>query len=258
MRTALALVFLAACGSSSSETGPLPAPTPTSSTTPPPAKDAGAKDAGPHGPSDALLECAKSKGDIGSIADAVARLDALGPKSNGPCFIATLPRPLAVVATSAKVSAQPAFGTSAPRLLLMLPKIVITAVAAGEGSKLLEFGEWVGSTRTVKAEIEIPLTAPLTADAPFLRVSKGSDRTTCGTCHREEEPYPTIPNSFLSLAYKPEPGTFVTLEELEALHDLCTRADDPGPRCAMFHALFDFGEVTEGSFSPAVATFQGP
>ena len=116
----------------------------------------------------------------------------------------------------------------------------------------------VGSTRTVKAEIAIPLTAQLTADAPFLRVSKGSDRTTCGTCHREEEPYPTIPSAFLSLAYKPEPGTFVTLEELEELHDLCTRADDPGPRCAMFHALFDFGEITEGSFSPAVATFQGP
>ena len=67
-----------------------------------------------------------------------------------------------------------------------------------------------------------------------------------------------IPNAFLSLAYKPEPGTFVTLEELEALHDLCVRADDPGSRCTMIHALFDFGEITQGSFSPAVATFQGP
>ncbi|CAN5895878.1 hypothetical protein BH11MYX4_BH11MYX4_15970 [soil metagenome] len=261
MRTVLALVFLAACSASPSEAGPAPAPTSApsgSSTAPPPPTDGGAHDAGPHGASDALLQCAKSKGEIGSIADAVARLNALAPNGDGPCFIATLPRPLAVVATNGASSAQPAVGRSAPRLLLMLPKLVITVVPAGEGSKLLELGEWIGTTRTIKAEIGLPVTAPLAADAPFLRVSHGTDRTTCGTCHRQEERHPTIPNAFLSLAFKPEPGTFVTLAELEELHRLCTQADDPGSRCTMIHALFDFGEITEGSFSPVVATFQGP
>ena len=261
MRSALlAFVFVAACGTSSRDPGPTldPTPAPTvTATALPPTPDAGPKGPSPH-PSDALVQCAKSKGDIGSIADAVARLNALGPNADGACFIATLPRPLAVVASSGKTSAQPAFGTSAPRLLLLLPKIVITAVPAGEGSKVLEFGEWIGTTRTIKAEIAVPVTTKLTADAPFLRVSQGTDKTTCGSCHRQEEPHPTIANAFLSLAFKPEPGTFVTLEELEGLHDLCTRADDPGSRCTMLHALFDFGEITEGSFSPAVATFQGP
>jgi hypothetical protein len=261
MRTALALVFLAACNASSSEAGPAPEPTAVpsaSSTAPQPPKDGGAKDAGPHGASEALQQCAKSKGELGSIADAVARLNTLGSSADGPCFVATLPRPLAVVATSGKSSAQPAFGTSAPRILLMLPKLVITVVPAGEGSKLLEFGEWIGTTRTIKGEIGFPITVPLAADAPFLRVSHGTDKTTCGTCHRQEEPHPTIANAFLSLAFKPEPGTFVTLDDLAELHRLCTNADDPGSRCAMLHALFDFGELTEGSFSPAVATFQGP
>jgi hypothetical protein len=78
-----------------------------------------------------------SKGEIGSIADAITRLNALAPNGDGPCFIATLPRPLAVVATLGVSSAQPAGGRGAPRLLLMLPKIVISAVPAGEGSKVL-------------------------------------------------------------------------------------------------------------------------
>jgi hypothetical protein len=262
MRTVLALVFLAACDASSHDAEPSPASTssaPDASPTPtPPPKDGGAKDAGPHVASDALRQCAESKGEIGSIADAVARLNALVPNADGPCFIATLPRPLAVVATRGVSSAQPANGSGAPRLFFMLPKLVITAVPAGDGSKLLEFGEWIGTTRTVKAEISLPVTAPLAANAPFLGVLQGTDRTRCATCHRQEERHPTIPNAFLSLAFQPEAGTFVTVTELEELHRLCIRADDPGSRCTMIHALFDFGEITEGSFSPVVTTFLGP
>jgi hypothetical protein len=220
--------------------------------------DAGKKDAGPHVASDALLECAKSKGEIGSIADAVARVNALAPKGDGPCFIATLPRPLAVVATTGVMSAQPADGRGAPRIFFMLPKLVISAVPAGDGSKLLELGEWTGTTRTLKGEIGLPVTAPLAADAPFTRVLQPPNGTRCGNCHRQEEAHPTIPNAFISIAFQPEPGTFVTVDELEELHTLCTQADDPGSRCAMIHALFDFGEITQGSFSPIVETFFTP
>lgn len=263
MRRVLALLFLVACDASSSEGGPSSTPTldpPDSSTAAPGSgpRDAGVMDAGPHGASDALRKCAESKGDIGSIADAVTRLNALAPKADGPCFIATLPRPLAVVATLGVISAQPSGGRAAPRLFFMLPKLVISAVPAGDGSKVLELGEWMGTTRTLKAEVALPVTAPLAADAPFLRVLQGTERTSCATCHREEERHPTIPNAFLSIAFKPEPGTFVALAELEELHTLCTQADDPGARCTMIHALFDFGEITEGSFSPVVQTFQGP
>lgn len=267
MRTVLAPAFLAslvslaplaACSSSSEPTpssAPTPAPTGSATTTPSP-KDAGAKDAGPHAPSEALVRCAETKGEIGSIADAVARLNALAPKGgDGPCFVASLPRPLSVVATLGATSAQPAGGRGAPRLFFMLPKIVISAVPAGDGSKLLEFGEWTGTTRTLKGEVALPVTTPLAADAPFTRVLQGTDRTLCATCHRQEERHPTIPNAFVSLAFQPEPGTFVTVSDLEELHTLCTRAEDPGPRCAMIHALFDFGEVTQGAFSPVVETF---
>lgn len=251
-------VSLLGCGSSSSEPGPAGAPTsaPTSSSTP---REAGAPDAGPHTASEALRRCAESKGELGSIADAVTRLNAIAAKGgDGACFVATLPRPLSVVATLGVTSAQPAAGRGAPRLFFMLPKLVISAVPDGEGSKVLEFGEWTGTTRTLKGEVGLPVTTPLAADAPFKRVLQGTDRSLCATCHREEERHPTIPNAFVSLAFKPEPGSFVTVEELTELHTLCTRAGDEGSRCNFIHALFDFGAITQGTFSPAVATFNGP
>lgn len=229
-------------------TGASPAPAP---------KDAGAQQPpGPHTPSEALRRCADARAEIGSIADAVAHLNALVPEGgDGACFVASLPRPLPVVATTGVTSAQPAGGRGAPRLFFLLPKLVISAVPDGEGSKVLEFGEWAGTRKTLKGEVSLPVQAPLAADAPFLKVLQGADRTVCATCHREEERHPTIPNAFVSVAYKPEPGTFVPFEDLEELHRLCTRAEDTGRRCAMIHALFDVGEVTDGAFSPAIETF---
>jgi hypothetical protein len=256
MRTTFfVLVFLAACSTSTGEADPSSDPAPAPPSAKPAASDGGKKDL--HA-SEALRRCAASQGPIGSIGDAIARLNALGPGTDGACFVASLPRPLAVTATLGTTSAQPANGRGAPRLFLMLPKLVISAVPAGEGSKVIELGEWAGSTRTIKGEIAIPVTGPLAADAAYARVLNGSDRTTCGTCHRGEERHPTIPNAFVSLAFKPEPGTSVTVTELEELHRLCTVAEDEGPRCGMIHALFDYGEITQGAFSPVVETFFGP
>jgi hypothetical protein len=205
--------------------------------------------------SEVLRRCAAAKGELSSITDAVARLNALVPGgADGPCFIATLPRPLAVTATSGVMSAQPAHGKSSPRIFFLLPKLVIGAVPEGDGGKLLELGEWVTATRTLKGEVALPVTAPLAEYAPFERVLR-SNGTICAVCHREEQSYPSIPSAFVSAAFKPEPGSFVTLAELEQLHDTCTREDDPSARCAMFHAVFDFGAVTEGAFAREVETF---
>ncbi len=256
----LGLLVLAACSDASSDVatiGPRTAPTTTTGSTPAPAPKDGGAPAGPHTPNEALRRCAESPASVGSIAQAVAHLNTLIEKGgDGPCFVASLKRPLSVVATTGVTSAQPAGGRGAPRLFFMLPNVVISAVPDGDGSKLLEFGEWSGSRKTLKGEIALPVTTPLGADGPFTRVLQGTDRTVCATCHREEERHPTIPNAFVSVAYKPEPGTFVAFEDLEELHNLCVRAkDDTGRRCSMIHALFDFGEVTDGAFPPTVETF---
>ena len=135
----------------------------------------------------------------------------------------------------------------------MLPKLVISAVPDGEGSKVLEFGEWTGTTSTIKGEIGLPVTAPLAADAAFQRVLQGTDRTICGACHGGEEPHATIPNAFVSDALRP--SNEMMLAELEELHTLCITSGTTSSRCDFIHALFDFGEVTQGAFSPVVPTF---
>jgi hypothetical protein len=203
--------------------------------------------------SEALRQCAESKGDIGSIADAVTRLNAIISKGgDGACFVATLPRPLAVVATLNTTSAQPAFGRDGPRLFFMLPKLVVTAVPDGEGSKVLEFGEWTGTTSTLKGEVALPVTTALAAEAPFQRILQGNG-TQCAMCHGQEEPHPTISNAFISKALRP--SNEVSVEELDELHTQCITAGDESSRCNFIHALFDFGEITQGAFSPVVATF---
>lgn len=263
MRKALVPLVLAACSvvacdGSSSDTDPgfrptgQPTTAPTSSTNVP--KDGGSAEGGPHTASESLRRCAEAKGDVASITDAVTRLNAIIDKGgDGACFVATLPRPLAVVATLNVASAQPAGGRGAPRLFLMLPKLVITAVPDGEGSKVLEFGEWTGTRSTIKGEVAVPVTAPLPADAAFQRILSGTERTTCATCHAAEERHPTIANAFISDALKP--SNEVTLPELEELHTLCVTSENTSSRCNFIHALFDFGEITQGAFSPVVGTF---
>ncbi|MBX3233747.1 MAG: hypothetical protein KIT84_09235 [Labilithrix sp.] len=211
-----------------------------------------------HAASDALRRCAEVAGTPASIEDTMARLGALPAPADGPCFVATLPRPLAVVATRGVTSAQPAAGPSSPRLFFLLPKLVISAVPEGDGSKVLELGEWVTPSRTLKGEIDLPITTPPAADAAFRRVLQDNGSTICATCHREEEQHASIANGYVSAAYKPEPGTYVTLAALSSLHDACTRDDDPSARCAMLHAVFDFGAVTQGDFGPDVGTFFSP
>jgi hypothetical protein len=204
--------------------------------------------------SEALRRCAESKGDLESITDAITRLNAIIDRGgDGACFVATLPRPLPVVATLNVTSAQPAGGRGAPRLFFMLPKLVITAVPEGAGSKVMEFGQWTGTTRTIKGEVALPVTTPLAPDAAFQHILQGSDRTTCATCHGEEAPHPTIANAFVSKALKPT--NEVTVDELEELHTLCVSTGLESARCNFIHALFDFGEITQGAFSPVVETF---
>lgn len=209
----------------------------------------------PHQADATLRACAAAGGAVTSIATAVTRLNALPTPVDAPCFVASLPRPISVVSTTGVTSAQPAVGKENPRVFLLLPGVAVSVVAAGDGAKLLEFGEWVTPTRTLKGELELPVTAPLAAEAPFERVLFGSPATSCGLCHREEAPHDPVPGGYVSVAFKPQPGSFVTLSALTAQHDACVAADDETGRCQLFHALFDFGEVKDGAFAAEVTTF---
>ena len=220
------------------------------------APDAGAPDAG-HPISAALLGCASEPGNpLTSIAGVVGRVNALPHPVGGPCFVASLARPLAVVATTGTITPQPAGGPHDPRIFIMAPGVVIAVVSAGPGAKAIEMGEWVSATQTLKGEIALPVTQPLPTDDPLTRLeTDGGVGTACGMCHRYEAPHGSSAHGYVSAAFRPKPPTDVKLEALAAEHQACITSGEVSERCDMFHALFDFGAITPGAFAKEVEYF---
>lgn len=214
------------------------------------------QDAGMSHASAALQACAalSSSGDVSTIFTAVARLNALPEPVTPACFVASLPRPIDAVATISVVSAQPAAGRDSPRVFLLLPGLVASVVPDGDGASLLEFAEWTTPLRTLKGEVKFPLDRPLALDAPLTRVHSNLGVTTCGLCHRNEAPHDSIDGGFVSDAFRPDPGTLVPISELAQRHAECPPGEST-PRCELLHALFDFGALRQGAFSPDVALF---
>jgi hypothetical protein len=215
-----------------------------------------AQQAPDHAPSARLQACAASPGAVPTIAAAVDRLNTLPDGPDAACFVASVPRPLQLVATDNVVSAQPAVGDRSPRIFLMMPGLVVSVAPEGDGSKLLEFGQWTTPTRTLKGELAVPVTKHLESSAPFQHALWTPSSTTCSFCHSGEQPWPGTADAYDSVAYRPrEEDKLVNVDDLSALHADCARTGDPSARCQLFHALFDFGDVQDGAFAGEVATF---
>jgi hypothetical protein len=189
-----------------------------------------------------------------SIAEAIDLANALPKPLSLPCFLESLARPLRVSATSAVISLQPARGRRSPRLFLFSGRLVSSIVPEGSGSALMEFGEFIDDTRTVKGEIAFPIEGPLDAGAPFRRIVKDG-RTSCSGCHRAETSAEDLgyPGGFLSGALQPQASTKVELGRVREEHRACNPALEPD-RCAFFQALFGHGEVLPGDFAASVPT----
>lgn len=209
-----------------------------------------------HQANAALQACAavEHPEQVTTISAAISRLNALPTPVSPACFVASLARPLDVVATTSIFSAQPAASRESPRMFLFAPELVVSVVPEGDGARLLEFAQWMTPTRTLKGEVELPFASKLTEEAPYLKTHSTFGVTSCGLCHRSEEPHPTIDGGFVSDAYRPAPDSLVPLSELRAQHEACAH-EEQTERCAMFHALFDFGAVREGAFSTSVGLF---
>lgn len=204
-------------------------------------------------PYDPLHQCLIEGDTPQSIADAVTRLNALPQPVTIPCFVASLPRPIHLVGTHSVFSAQPADTRSNPRIFILSDDLAMSIVPDGAGQHLLEFGEWTSIGRSIKGELEFPISAPLTGSEPF-DVLYNETLTNCGLCHRAEVPYAPIPGAFESDAFQPEPGTRVSLYEMRIEHLNCD-ADQTPERCQIYHSLFDFGTVLESAFHPNTPTF---
>lgn len=185
-------------------------------------------------------------------AELLARIDALGRPLSLPCLIASLPRPLRLVATDSTFSVQPALGRESPRVFVLGEDMVLSVALAGEGRELLEFGEWHSSTQTLKGELAFPLEGELSLAQAYVGTDKISTR--CAACHRNEEPSQEIEGAYFSDAIRPVPESIVSLDALEAEHRECD-PEQERERCEMLSALLDFGAVEQGSFDEHIPTF---
>jgi hypothetical protein len=216
--------------------------------------------------SSGIAVCQPPPGVSGSprtIEEAVALLNALPKPTSIACFLESLDRPLYASATSNIISAQPAFSTASPRIFLRLGQLVMSVVPEGEGSPLLEFSYLLDDeTRSIKAELRLPLTEAVPAAAPYQHVlptdAAGLARggTVCGGCHAPEEHVPSIQfaTAYASLAFRPNPSKQVSIESLAQAQKSCDALSQP-ERCAMLKALFAHGAVVEATFPNTMAIF---
>jgi hypothetical protein len=200
---------------------------------------------------------AGATGSPNTIEEAVALANGLPFPVTAQCFVEALDRPLRLEATASRSSAQPAAGERSPRLFLWTTDtFVITVAIDGPGRDLIEFGQFVTPRRSVKGELEFPLSTPASATDPLERVRNEEFPriTTCFVCHDREQDEPSVPRGRSSLALRPHPSTLVNVDALRGELDHCDETAEPD-RCRWLHAVFDHGPVEHRPFDPDLPVF---
>lgn len=192
-----------------------------------------------------------------SIAALVALVNALPRPVELTCLLESLARPLDVNAVISVVSLQPARGERSPRIFLMSGPLFMSIVPAGPGAPLVELGELVDGTRSIKGEIAFPVTEALDDAAPYRKIEMG-EGTTCRFCHPSEERVAHLPDApaYVSGALSPDERYRVRVGRLLQERDLCDDGAEPA-RCAFFRALLDHGEVRDRDFPASVPSIFG-
>ncbi len=211
------------------------------------------------GPPDAgfVRRCTPPAGVSGSpqtIEQAVALINALPKPTTLACYLESLDRPLALYPTSGTVSAQPAQGVRSPRIFIFSGPLISSIVPDGAGAHLLEFGQLDGKS-SIKGELTFPVTAPLSAEAPYAQVMFSAGATSCSFCHRDEAPDRAVGAMFAyrSRALRPVPEERVPVAYLEAQQRLCDPAAEP-ERCELLDALLVHGPVVLQHFPADLPT----
>ncbi len=206
----------------------------------------------PASPAD-LRRCKPAPGTTGSpgtIEEAVALANGLPFPVTAECFVEALDRPLQIEATSSRTSLQRAEGARSPRVFIWgADSLVISVVLDGPARDLIEFGHFVGPRRTIKGELEFPLSAPVSTATALDRVRNPEHPriTRCFVCHDSEEDEPGVPGGRSSLALRPRAKTLVDVDTLRAELDRCDHALEPA-RCRWLAALFTHGPVEHRAF----------
>lgn len=180
--------------------------------------------------------------------DKVAELIAALPKPlELHCFIEALWPPLKVFAVNSAFSAQPAAGAESPRIFIIIDKLILSVVPAGQGRDLLELSQFVSAEKSVKAEILFPILQPMVPSAPYARILEGTfGSTSCVFCHQNESRYPAITTgeAYQSQILVPDFGQRVGQDYLRHQTTSCDFNVDPF-RCQMLRSIFSYGRAQD-------------
>lgn len=192
-----------------------------------------------------------------TIQDVVDRVHALDAVMEEPvtleCFVASLPRPIQLVASYSTFSAQPSPDRAHPRVFLFSDGLVMSIVLGGDGAHLLELAEFTSTTRSIKGEIPFPIESPIDDATPY-DILFDDEMTGCAFCHAGEVAVEDRPGAYESDALRPTFREIVSLESMERTHASCDDELDP-VGCILLHALLDFGNVEETEFDEEIRTF---
>jgi hypothetical protein len=185
-----------------------------------------------------------------TIDDTIALINSLPKPLTLDCFIENLEKPLSVHAVNNANSAQPAVNAHNPRILILKDPLILTVIPAGAGRQLLEMGEIVSASQSVKAELEFPIVGEIVSEDAFSRmaatVGGGSD---CRFCHAGESAagagFPT--NAFKNDIVRPSEAVRITSSVLRREATSCDPSVD-AYRCAILKAVFIDGAAFDGVF----------
>jgi hypothetical protein len=194
--------------------------------------------------------CLPAPGTTGSpqsIAALMELLEGLPKPTTVACLLQSLDRPLELYLTSSTFSAQPAPAERSPRTFVVLGPLLLSVVAEGDASTLVEVGYQTAPGRSIKAEIPFPLRADPTPAGLLDQVRIGRV-TMCGGCHTNERQVPDAffegDGGFESDVIPPLFVFEVGVDVLRAESEGCDAALEP-ERCGLLSALFDHGEVRQ-------------
>jgi hypothetical protein len=196
-----------------------------------------------------------TSGAPGTIEEAVALANGLPFPVTAECFVEALDRPLRIEATTSRNSLQKAESERSPRVFIWgADSLVISIVLDGPARDLVEFGHFVGPQRTIKGELEFPLTERVSPAIALERVRNPEHPgiTRCFVCHDSEEDEPGGARS--SLALRPRKSTLVDVASLGAERGRCDHDVEPA-RCSWLEALFAHGPVVHHPFDAELPVF---
>jgi hypothetical protein len=183
-----------------------------------------------------------------NISQAIILLNTLPKPVTLACFLQALDRPLTIYMTSSDDSLQPSPGARSPRTFIINGNLAMSIVFDGGARDTLEFGYRPVLARSIKAEIEFPLTRDVNERSLFERVQVTERTTVCGGCHVSEalEEFPGFPaGAFSSDVIVPFDMEEVTIDAMAAEVASCDPTAEEY-RCGLLSALFDQGELVPG------------